>query len=129
MESGQFDISTDAARGLLRVNMRGHWTTDTIDAYKKAVLGSVAEMLAAGSRRGPLIALVDARDLSAQSQGAVADFKASMDRDGLVPRRLATLVSSALFKRQVERIAIPNQRLFADEAEALDWLLSDEDGD
>ncbi|QBM76582.1 hypothetical protein E2E30_12975 [Sphingomonas sp. AAP5] len=124
MEGEHFDINTDAARNLLRVTMRGHWTLDTVEAYKKAVLSAVSGMLAAGCRRGDVLAFVDARDLSAQSQDAVADYKASMDRDGLLPRRLATLVSSALFKRQVERIAIPNQRLFSDEASALAWLTS-----
>lgn len=124
MESEHFDISTDAARCLLSVTMRGHWTLDTVEAYKKGVLSAVSGMLAAGCQRGEVLAFVDARDLSAQSQDAVADYKASMDRVGLLPKRLATLVSSVLFKRQVERIAIPNQRLFSDEAAALTWLTS-----
>lgn len=128
MQSEHFYIATDAARSLLHVTMHGHWTTDTVDRYKKAIMIAVTGMLSAGCRRGNLLALVNASDLNAQSQGVVAEFKASMDRDGLVPRRLATVLSSALFKRQVERIAIPNQRLFVDEAEALDWLLSEGTG-
>lgn len=122
-----FDIRTDTQRSLLHVKMQGHWTTETVEAYKKAVQSAVSGLLMAGCRRGKVLAMVDARELSAQSKGVVAEFKSSMDREGLVPRRLATLLSSALFKRQVERIAIPNQRLFADETEALAWLLSAED--
>ena len=119
-----FDITTNAGRNLLSVTMRGHWTSETVECYKKAVMTAASGMLAMGCRRGEILALVDARELSAQSQDAVADYKASMDRDGLVPRRLATIVSSALLKRQVERIAIANQRLFTDEREAMAWLFS-----
>ena len=124
MKSDHFEITADARRSLLKIRMCGHWTSDVVDDYQKAVVSAVTGMLSAGSRRGGLLALVDARELSAQSQDVVADFKATMDRGGLVPRRLATLLSSALLKRQVERIAVPNQRLFSDEDEALAWLLS-----
>ena len=124
MQTHHFDITTDATRGLLIVRMRGHWTSEIVNAYKKAVLRAAADLLAAGSRQGEVLALVDARDLSAQSQNVVAEFKANMDREGLLPRRLATVTSSILFRRQVERIAIPNQRLFNDEDEALAWLMS-----
>ncbi|MGY2736978.1 hypothetical protein [Sphingomonas sp. UYP23] len=126
MKAKHFDIAIDAGRNLLHVTMRGHWTAETVDCYEQAVVAAVTEMLSAGCRHGNLLALVDARDLSAQSQDVIAEFKASMHREEMLPRRLATVLSSALFKRQVERIAIPNQRLFVEESEALRWLLSDE---
>ncbi|WP_174284824.1 hypothetical protein [Sphingomonas bacterium] len=127
MTAEHFDIATDAGRNFLTVSMRGHWTTETVNAYRKAVIAAVSGMLAAGTQRGDLLTLVDARDLNAQSQTVVADYKASMDRDGLVPRRLATLVSSALLKRQVDRIAIPNQRVFTEKTEAMAWLFAPAD--
>ena len=104
--------------------MRGHWSGDTTNEYHQAVVRAATDMLKAGCRRRDLIAPIDARGLAAQSQAVVADFKLSMDRDDLVLRRLATIISSALFKRQVERIAIPNQRRFTNETEAIEWLLS-----
>ena len=63
--------------------------------------------------------------LTAQTQDAVNSFRERFGDNRLAPRRLATLVSSALFKRQAERIGMGNQRMFTDEAEALAWLLSD----
>lgn len=126
MQAGHFDIATDAGRGLLHVTMRSHWTIETVDRYEQSVIVAVSEMFSAGCRNGNFLALVDACDLSAQSQNVVAEFKARMHREGLLPRRLATVLSSTLFKRHVERIAIPNQRLFVEESEALSWLLSEE---
>ncbi|WP_010219475.1 hypothetical protein [Sphingomonas sp. PAMC 26621] len=126
MHAEHFDIMIDASRSLLHVTMRGHWMTETVDRYEQAVGVAAAGMLSAGCRRGSLIALVDARELNAQSQNVIVEFKARMHREGLLPRRLATVLSSTLFKRQVERIAIPNQRLFVDESDALSWLLSEE---
>ena len=40
---------------------------------------------------------------------------ADMIAKGSRPGDFRALVASALFKRQVERIAMPNQRLFTDE--------------
>ncbi|WP_242140917.1 hypothetical protein [Sphingomonas sp. TREG-RG-20F-R18-01] len=126
MHAEHFDITTDASRSLLHVTMRGHWMTETVDRYEQAVGVAVAGILSAGCQRGSLLALVDARELNAQSQNVVAEFKARMHHGGLLPRRLATVLSSTLFKRQVERIAIPNQCLFVGDSDALSWLLSEE---
>ncbi len=119
-----FTISIDPARNLVRVVMRGHWTLGTIDAYEQALMVAGAAMRDAGVRREDFLALVDARDGGPQSQEVVTQYRERLGRKEMLPRRLATLVSSALLKRQVDRIAIPNQRLFTDEAEAIAWLLS-----
>ena len=120
----KFEIVIEPQRGLLRITMRGHWDIETVRSYKAAVLAAVGKMRTAGCTPGELVALVDIRDAGAQSQEVIAAYKDDLQGPDLVPRRLATLVTSALFKRQVERIAIPNQRLFTDEVEALNWLLS-----
>ena len=119
-----FTITTDPARNLIRVVMRGYWTLGTIDAYEQALVAAGIAMRAAGCRREDFLALVDARDGGPQSQDVVSQYRDRLGREERLPRRLATLVSSALLKRQVDRIAIPNQRMFTDEAEALAWLLS-----
>ncbi len=119
-----FTITTDPAHSLVRIVMRGHWTLETIDAYEEAVNAAGRALRAAGCRREDFIGLVDVRDGGPQSQEVVARFRERMDREERRPRRLATIVNSALLKRQVDRIAIPNQRMFSDEAEAIAWLLS-----
>ena len=124
MSSDKFEITTDPSQSLLRITMRGHWTVDTVREYKDALIPTIERMLAAGCVRANMIALVDTREGGVQAQEVIAEYQKQLGESGLAPRRLATLVSSALFKRQVERIAILNQRLFTDEAEALAWLLA-----
>lgn len=124
MTAGPFDIATEPARSLLRITMRGHWDVATVALYETALRKAVQEMLAKGCPHGDMLALVDLREVKAQSQDVIAAYKERLDRADLAPRRLATLVSSALFKMQVQRIAIPNQRLFTSEDDAVEWLLS-----
>lgn len=121
----RFTITPVPANGMLRIVMRGHWTLDTVDEYKRAMLAAAGKLVAAGCKPDDIIALCDTREHGPQSQDVVARFKQMLGGDGFAPRRLATVTSSALLKRQVERIAVANQRLFTDEAEALAWLLSD----
>jgi hypothetical protein len=120
----KFRIVAEPRHCLLRITMREQWTIETVAAYKAALLPEVDRLLASGCARGNMVALVDARHGGAQSQDVIAEYQRQLGGSDLAPRRLATLVSSALFKRQIERIAIPNQRLFTDEDEALAWLLS-----
>ena len=127
MSNDKFEIFSDPRRALLHIILRGHWDIETVELYKAAVAKATADMYAAGCEPGSLIALVDARAGGAQSQDVIAYYQQHLGPgSGLSPRRLATLVSSALFKRQIERIAIPNQRLFTDEGAAWEWLLSGE---
>ena len=82
-------------------------------------------MIARGAVHGEILALVDARGLGAQAQNVIDRFKQSFAVQDMQPKKLATIVSSALFKLQVRRIAIPNQMIFSDEAEAMRWLFGD----
>lgn len=122
-EEDKFEICSDLEKKLLRITMRGHWTIDTVDQYKIAVTHVVSDMYRAGCSKGDILALVDVRSGGAQSQDVIAYYQGQMGSGGLTPKRLATLVTSMLFKMQVERIAIPNQRVFVDEDEALGWLM------
>lgn len=123
MTHPNFTILTDPGRKLIRITMRGFWDTAAITAYDTEIRTAAARMMAAGCRRDEMLALVDTRDLNAQAQDQVAAYKEQFSAHDRQPRRLATIVSSALLKRQIERIALPNQRIFEDEDEALHWLL------
>lgn len=124
MTADKFRIIVQPEHCLLRITMREHWTVETVAAYRAALLPAIDKLITNGCSRGTMLALVDTREGGAQSQDVIAEYQRELGGGDLAPRRLATLVSSALFKRQVERIAIPNQRLFTDEEEALAWLLS-----
>ena len=123
MSANKFDIETRVDARLLRITLRGHWDLETVSAYRQALSQAVAQLYVSGCPRGSIVALVDAREAAAQAQDVVAFYKEHLGSSDLAPRRLATLLSSALFKRQVERIAISNQQLFTDEEEAMRWLM------
>lgn len=76
-----------------------------------------------GCKLGSIVSLTDARQRGAQSQDVVAAFQQQLGGK-LTPKRQAILVSSVLFERQIQRIDIPNQRMFTDEDQAMVWLLS-----
>lgn len=121
----RFSIAVDPAGHLLRITLRGHWDVATVTRYRAALADAVASMRAAGCAPGSIAALVDARDSGAQSQEVVAAWRDQLATTAFVPRQLATIVSSALLKRQVDRIGIANQRLFDDEADAIAWLAAE----
>lgn len=123
MLNDTFEIEPDPSQRLMRTTRRGHRGLGTVQAYQAALPEGGARMLAAGCTQGRMVALVDARAGGAQSQDVIAAYKADLG-DEMATRRAATLVTSALFNRQVKRIGISNQQLFTDEAEALTRLLS-----
>ena len=130
MSTEPFQIAIDPKKRLIRITLRGHWTVQMVEAYRQAVIEAGTKMATLGCPVDEILALVDARAGGPQSQEVVAAWRDRIEAHGLAaPRRLASVVSSALLKRQVERIAVPNQRLFTEEAEALAWLLSPADAE
>ena len=130
MSTEQFQIAIEPQKRLMRITLQGMWTVETVEAYRQAVIEAGTKMATLGCPVDEILALVDARAGGPQSQEVVAAWRDRIEAHGLAaPRRLASVVSSALLKRQVERIAVPNQRLFTEEAEALAWLLSPVDAE
>ena len=121
-EQPGYSIAIDAPSKLMRVVMRGFWDALTLDAYDHDIRAAGDAMAAAGCPRSEILAMVDVRELSAQAQHLLAEYKGRFADPKRQPRRLATIVASARVTRQVARIDLPNQRLFGDEAEALAWL-------
>ena len=72
-----------------------------------------------------VLPLADARQGGAQSQEVVAARRDEPATVAFTPRRLVTVVSSALLKRKVGRIGVANRRLF-DEADAMTWLTAED---
>jgi hypothetical protein len=124
MAESSFEIRTDSANKLLRITLRGHWSSDTVASYKQALSVAVAQMVQRGCRRAELVALVDARGVGAQPLAVIEEYRKSFRSPDMQPCRLATTVSSSLFRLQIKRIAVPNQRIFTDETDATQWLLA-----
>ncbi len=127
MSEDKFRIIADPRRQLLRIALMGHWEVADVLTYKAALGEAVQGMRAQKCPPGSIAALVDTREGGVQSQDVVAAWQKELGSMTPAPRRLATIVSSALLRRQVDRIAIANQRLFDNEDEAMEWLLSSED--
>ena len=127
MDDDKFRIIADPKRHLLRIALMGHWEVADVLRYKVALGEAVQRMRTQGCPPGSIAAMVDTREGGVQSQDVVAAWQKELGSATPAPRRLATIVSSALLKRQVDRIAIANQRLFDNEGEAMVWLLSSED--
>ena len=126
MATGEFfDIATDTRRNFIRITMKGFWAEDTVHAYDRAIRAAADALAKAGCPRSEIVALVDARDLIAQSAAVIDTYKDKLSGPDRQPRRLATIVSRPLFKLQVKRIAMPNQGIFETEDEALAWLFAD----
>lgn len=121
----RFRIAIDPSEHLLRITLRGHWDLTAVTRYRAALADAVASMRAAGCAPGSIAALVDAREGGPQSQEVVAAWREQLATTVFVPRRLATIVSSALLKRQVDRIGVANQKLFDNEADAVAWLAAE----
>ena len=70
--------------------------------------------------------LIDRRDQPAQSQDVVNALQEFALKNSVKVRKSAVLVASALLKMQSNRINQTGKaQIFADEKEALDWLLAD----
>ncbi len=123
----KFKIISESGRHLLRIVLFGHWDVPEVFRYKAALDQALQQMRAEGCPSGSISALVDTREAGVQSQDVVAAWQEALGSSDLAPCRLATIVSSALLKRQVGRIAIANQRVFDNEVDAMAWLQSSED--
>lgn len=127
MAEDKFRIVADPQQHLLRIALVGHWEVAEVSRYKAALGETVQRMRAEGCSPGSICALVDTREGGVQSQDVVTAWQEELGSSAFAPSRLATIVSSALLKRQVGRIAIANQRVFDNEDDAMAWLQSSED--
>ena len=119
-----FTVEAEPSRKLLRIALRGFWTEETIERYDRALRDAAGTMAAVGCPLAEILCLVDARDLSTQTQQLIADYRTRFSASERQPKRIATVTSSALMKLQAQRLAFPNQRIFDNEQEAVDWLLT-----
>lgn len=120
-----YAVRADPARRMIHMSIRGFWDEATIADYDREVrIAALKVMEVTGCRQDELLAIVDVREASTQSQAILARFKQKFDPADRQTKRIAILVSGALLKRQVERIATPIQRVFDDEGAAMAWLLS-----
>ncbi len=120
--SDEFSIDYDTACNFMRFTVRGLWTIATVQRYQEAILNACDKMHRRGCISSEMLVLIDARALNAQPQNVVTAYDEMMADDRFTVRRVATIVSSALFKMQAERLARSSERTFKDDDSALEWL-------
>ena len=124
-DEANFTITMEPEKRLLRISIRGYWDETIVNAYDDKIREAGALMVSAGCPRNRILTLVDARGANVQSQELLEEYRKRFNQAYRQPERSATVVSSVLFKLQVERVALPNQRIFQDLDGALEWLLTD----
>lgn len=120
-----FEVITDAGVKLLHLRLWGFWDDATFDAFEQALDKGLADLAAAGVRKGEILSLVDVRDSAVQSREIAARGQERMQRTGEWFRRGAVLVAGALQKMQTNRAAPADHRQFQSMTEAKAWLLDD----
>lgn len=125
MEAGRYTIHADVGAKLLEIELRGFWTRADAVAYRAARDEAMLRLRASGVDLENLLILVDARQMSTQSQDVIDTFQRLLAGSELQPRRSAMVLSSTLGVMQVRRIGMPGQRLFTDVVEARAWLHAD----
>ena len=120
----------DPKRGMLRAELvaeeapvkvfgQGFCDQQMIDLF----LAQLKAAIAAQRRTGPVRVLADGRELLAQSAEVVDRMQRETGRLYRAGDRVAVLVSSALFKMQLQRSVRDDfRRLFVSEEEARTWL-------
>ncbi|MEG3089208.1 hypothetical protein [Sphingomonas sp. PB4P5] len=120
-----FEVTIDGRRKLLHIVMQGFWNDDTMARYSEIVVQKSSELRRAeGCKR----ILINMSDFPIQSkkiaEGHAAFLRTVRDRG---EARVALVMQSALSKLQAARVASDTgHSTFADEAEALAWLMEDE---
>jgi hypothetical protein len=123
MVRGSAEFIREPARKLLRIKFHGHWDLDTVDEYIMAREMAFSAMAAEGCPVRELLVLIDCSEQSAQSQDVVTKLQSMAMENKQRPRRFAVVVTSALYRRQLGRIAVPGvAEVFTSPEEALDWL-------
>jgi hypothetical protein len=124
-EIAGFEVAIAMPERILRIVAWGLWAAPLARGYRDAMYMAFRPL-----RGRPWAVLSDRRRASTQSDEVRAIMSEVMDRATLMGRdRAAVLVSGAVTKLQMQRLATEArvvQRHFADEGEALKWLLARE---
>lgn len=114
-------ISYDVARGHILVSGAGFWKPDDMNRHFEQLTGYVNRER---GDRGPIKILVDMRGTSTQSSETATNVGEWTDRLFRPGDRIAFVVSSALVKMQMNRVARgADYGYFEDHDAAQDWLL------
>ena len=118
-----YRLEFDPERDLITATLSGFWASETVAAYA-ADLTALLRRAGAPDRRIRLLGCSAAMPVqSAETSAAFGKFSAELNVVCTGP--IAIIVGSALNRIQASRVlAHERVRVFLDESEALDWLMS-----
>lgn len=122
-----FAIHVDWSRRIIRMTIRGYWDQPTLAAFTRALEAEEGRLR---PEAGEFAYLCDARALKIQSKDVGTLWTSFLTLRNPRGLRTAVVVSSALSRLQIERVAgTSNRRVFVELGEALDWLAAGDTGD
>jgi hypothetical protein len=118
-----YQIDFDEDRLMVVATLDGYWTLETLDDYASELFALMRQV---GRRHNFMRMLARSATMSVQSPEVSAGFgKIVADLTGLCPGPIAITVGSMLNKIQASRaMAHERIRIFQDEEEACQWLMS-----
>lgn len=117
-----FTIAADKQRCLLRITFNGFFRLEDVRRYVEARNAAFRKL---GCGPDTHLSLVDASDLTVQSQDVLAAFTAATNDTSFRAKRIAFVTGSSLARRQIERVADDNRsRWFSGERQAMEWLFN-----
>ena len=120
-----YSLITDPACRLLKVSLSGLWDLDTLENYRADRRVAIQRMADAGVAEAEILLLVDRRDQTVQSQELTNALIDMVDEVETRTARTAVIVGGALLRLQALRTSRTERtRVFTDESEAMDWLMS-----
>ena len=120
--TGEFRISIDRPRHLLRIDLGGFFELQDIPSYLAEKRAALARL---GCGRNDHVTLCDVSRCGIQSQAVMHAFKASLEDPAHMSRRLAIVVGNTLAKLQVQRILTRSDaQCFDNMPEAKKWLFA-----
>lgn len=123
-----FSIEIDASRALLNVTMWGFMNVAEVAEFSRQEQEAVSKM---GLKSGEFCLLVNTEGAVIQSQEVVSAFMDIIVSSPLKARRIAVVRESSLSRMQTNRILMvrDNSAIFADLADAENWLFASIDTD
>jgi hypothetical protein len=118
-----YTIATDPQRGLIRIAIRGFWTSETMAAYRRDLMTAVEQL---PPTPGGHVTLCDISESAIQSQQVMAEFQAFISRTPFRSRRIAIYTSSPLSRMQGKRLVAgrSDMAVFETVADAEAWLFA-----
>lgn len=123
MTSRLFELHCDHSRAVLRATLRDHWPVEEVARFERAIRDALSHLNRRSGSPARYALLIDARLHGVQSRDVVERLQAVSAAIMGEVACIAVIVTSALHKRQADRINPDSlHRVFDREDNATEWI-------